>query len=203
VALFNELRAALGPEIAAVTMQETLRAMADTGITFDIAVVNEEAIRWAREHAADAIRQMEQTTRRLVEQATATFYETPGMTLGDLQGLLEPAMSPVRAEMIAVTEVTRASSEATNIQQAQLAGAGIEMRRIWQTSHDALVCDICGPLNGLPEEDWKAAFPPGPPAHPRCRCAISLSARDVAEHRERAKELAKEREEILRRAGKR
>jgi hypothetical protein len=165
--LFNELRAAIGPEIAAIATQQGLALAAETGVTFDMAVVSKEAIEWARAHADEVIRGITDTTRELVRQATATYFETPGMTMGDLNRLLEPAFGAVRAEMIAVTEVTRASSAATNQHQEMLAEAGIEMRRVWETSHDDLVCGICGPLNGLPEEDWKLIFPPGPPAHPR------------------------------------
>lgn len=196
-ALFNDLRAALGPEIAAITTGQALGLATETGITFDMAVVSEEAIRWAREYTYELIRGIEDTTRKLVQQATATYFETPGMTLGDLNLLLEPAFGPVRAEMIAVTEVTRASAMATNQHQELLADEGVEMRRIWNTNHDSLVCEICGPLNGLPEEDWQVMFPQGPPAHPRCRCNIGLSSRPLSEHRARAKELAAEREAYL------
>jgi len=193
----------LGPEIAAITTQQALGLVAETGITFDMAVVSQEAIEWARQYTYDLIRGITDTTRELVRQATSTYFETPGMTMSDLKRLLEPAFSPVRAEMIAVTEMTRASSMATNQHQQALAKVGIDMRRIWQTNHDSLVCDICGPLNGLPEEDWKAMYGLGPPAHPNCRCKTSLSVLEAAYHREEAEELAKEREAILERAGKR
>jgi len=195
--LFKELRAALGPEIAAITTQRALALAGETGITFDMAVVSREAIEWARSYTYDLIRGLVDTTRTLVQQATSTFFETPGMTLGDLNRLLEPAFGPVRAEMIAVTEVTRADSMAVNQQQQLLAEQGVEMRRIWNTRHDELVCAICGPLNGLPEEDWKIMFPDGPPAHPRCRCGVGLSVLDVSAHRERAAGLAAEREAYL------
>jgi len=196
-ALFNDLRAALGPEIAAITTQQALGLATQTGITFDMAVISEEAVRWAREYTYDLVRGLTDTTRNLVQQATSTWFETPGMTLGDLTRLLDPAFGPVRAEMIAVTEVTRADSAAVNQQQQLLAEQGIEMRRVWTTRHDEVVCEICGPLNGLPEEDWKVMFPEGPPAHPNCRCGALLSVQDASVHRDRAKELAKEREAYI------
>jgi len=51
---------------------------------------------------------------------------------------------------------------------------GLQMRRVWNTANDELVCPICGPLNEQPEDVWSGDFPDGPPAHPNCRCGASL-----------------------------
>jgi hypothetical protein len=125
-----------------------------------------------------------------VSSATQSFIETPGMTQGDLEQLLEPAFGSVRAEMIATTEVTRAYSEAVNETKELVNQTGLKMHRVWTTANDELVCDICGPLNEEPEEKWlqvlaehnielteeqKADIVDGPPAHVNCRCATGLS----------------------------
>lgn len=175
IALFEELRAALGPEIAAITMEQAVALMEETGIVLDVAMVSEEAIRWARDYSYELVRGLDATTRKLLQEAVSTYASTPGMTIGDLDRILEPAFGPVRAEMIATTEVTRAYAEATNEHQRMVEReTGIRMRRVWETLNDDLVCPICGPLNGKPEEDWAVMFPGGPPAHPRCRCSTSL-----------------------------
>lgn len=192
VALFDELRAALGPEIAQITTAQMI-GLAGAGVSFDVALVSAEAVAASRAITAELAMTLDRTTRRLVGEATASFFQTPGMTRGDLEALLEPAFGPVRAEMIAVTEVTRASSEATNMHQRMLAAEGIYMRRVWITMHDELVCQICGPLNGQPEEVWFARFPDGPPAHPRCRCDQALTVQELEDIEVEAARLAEER----------
>ena len=179
-------------------MEQAYQLMGETGIELDIAMVSQEALDWARDYSFELVTGLDQTTRRLVQGAVSSYVETPGMTVGDLSDLLEPAFGERRAQMIATTEVTRAYSEATNQHQRIVQQeTGIEMRRIWETLRDELVCPICGPLNGLPEDDWAVRFPDGPPAHPNCRCSTSLSAMDVEFHRDEAAQLAAERERWL------
>jgi hypothetical protein len=76
--------------------------------------------------------------------------------------------SPIRAEMIAVTEVTRAASQGEQAIARELARAGIVMTPIWNTNQDDIVCPLCGPKNGKEIEDGQF-----PPRHPRCRCWVS------------------------------
>ena len=132
--LFDELRAAMGPELAAIMTQRSLELTAETGITFDAAVISEEALGWARDYNYRLVTGLTDTTRKLVQQSVSTFVETPGMTRRDLESLLAPAFGENRASMIAVTEVTRAYSQATNQHQQMLRDEyGLEMRRFWQT----------------------------------------------------------------------
>lgn len=175
VALFEEMRAALGPEIAAITMEQAVTLMDETGIALDVAMVSEEALAASRAITYELARTLDLTTRRFVGEAVATYVGTPGMTIGDLDRLLEPAFGQARAEMIATTEVTRAYSEATNEHQRIVQReTGIQMVRVWETLNDELVCPICGPLNGKLEDEWAILYPDGPPAHPRCRCSMGL-----------------------------
>jgi SPP1 gp7 family putative phage head morphogenesis protein len=174
-AMFEELRAIIQPEITAMTTTEALRVSGDVGIVFDPAVINIDAIRWARQYSGQLVQGITNTTRNLVREATATFAETPGMTIGDLEQILEPAFGVQRSEMIAVTETTRAYSEATNEIQRQVNQTGLQMARQWHTAADDKVCPICGPLDGKLEKDWLMEFPDGPPAHPNCRCGTGLT----------------------------
>ena len=179
--------------------QRSLELTAETGITFDAAVISEEALGWAREYNYRLVTGLTDTTRKLVQQSVSTFVETPGMTRADLESLLAPGFGESRASMIAVTEVTRAYSEATNQQQALIRDeTGIEMRRVWNSLRDSVVCPVCAPLHGMPEEDWKAEFPNGPPAHPGCRCSTSLTMDDEATVRAEAIASQTARERVMR-----
>lgn len=183
--LMAELRRAIQPELTALMTQQALRTSGGIGVGFDPAIINLDAARWARQYAYDLVTQLTETTRSLVSEVIATFIETPGMTQGDMELLLEPAFGPVRAEMIATTETTRAYSAATNETQKLVNESGLPMVRHWQTNNDELVCDICGPLNDEPESKWQAILDKnditldhdimdGPPAHVNCRCATGL-----------------------------
>ena len=84
--------------------------------------------------------------------------------------------SPGRAVSSAITEVTRTGSQADRI-AARTIAARLAVRTvgIWQTAEDDLVCPICRPLNGRPEQGpngWAARVPGGSPAHIGCRCEI-------------------------------
>lgn len=162
-------------ELTAIATEEALRAAVTVGVQFDPAVINTMAAKWAREYSYNLVRDITETTRAAVAQAIEKFISTPGMTRAELVKLLEPTFGPVRAEMIAVTEVTRAYSEATTEYQRLLSEEyGITMVRVWKTRNDELVCPICGPLNEKDEGDWPADQKSGPPAHPRCRCGMGL-----------------------------
>jgi len=199
--IFEEMRAAIQPEVTALTTTEALRLSVDTGIVFDPAVINADAVEWARTYTYDLVTGITDTERKLVRQVERTFFETPGMTQGDLERLLGHAFGPVRAEMIAVTETTRAAAEGTNEAQRLLNETGYPMIRVWSTANDDLVCPICGPLNGQPESVWSGEFGRGPPAHPRCRCSSGLSAMDESVHLEEARQLSAERDVMLRDMG--
>ena len=76
--------------------------------------------------------------------------------------------------MISVTEITRAAVQGELGVARQLKNEGIDMRKVWQTNKDDLVCTICEPLQGVEEATWRSVAPDGPPAHVRCRCFLSL-----------------------------
>ena len=173
----EELRAAVLPEVSSLVLDNAMRLSVDTGITFDPSILNTEALRWAREYTFDLVTGLVDTTRKQLQEVIGAFIGTPGMTIGDIERLIAPAFGPVRAEMIAVTETTRAYSMATN-QLSELlkqeTPPELTIIRRWGTSGDDLVCPVCSPLNGQPENAWIGQFPDGPPAHPNCRCDLIL-----------------------------
>ena len=170
-AFANEVKRAILPSLTNAALDEALAQAAVTGITFDIAVINAAALEWATKYSYELVKGISETTQKLVSKGVSAFIETPGMTVGELRSVLAPAFGEVRAEMIATTEVTRAYTQGTQITQAQLAGAGITMERIWHTSNDERVCPICEPHNGQPESEWGSDELPG---HINCRCWDTL-----------------------------
>ncbi len=167
-------RAVLQPELARIATGQALTLGTEVQVQFDPAVVNGVAADWARNYTYSLVKNLTATTRKVIADATSQFVQTPGMAMRDLEALLDPAFGPVRAEMIAVTETTRAYSAATTHYQEMLAGEGVEMDQMWRVSRDERVCPICGPLDGRPESEWSERFPGGPPAHVRCRCHLTL-----------------------------
>jgi len=199
-ALFADLQAALRPELEAIATQRALAIGAEIGVQFDPAVINTAAADWVRDYSFGLVTRLTNTTREVLRRAMTTVIETPGILPGDLAQLLEPAFGAYRAEMIAVTEVTRAYAQAENQYQREIAEYGVEMRRIWHTAMDDKVCAICGPLDGLREDGpkgWAAQFPDGPPAHPNCRCGLGLSAMPPRALDETHAERQKVREQML------
>lgn len=122
------------------------------------------------------IKGLTDTTRNLVKQVVDNARANGGITNEELIRQLTPAFGRRRAEMIAVTEYTRSASNATTVYRDYLQDFGIDTQRIWNTERDEIVkkCPICYPLNGKTEEVWGERFPDGAPAHPRCRCDISI-----------------------------
>ena len=168
------LVAALLNPLAEIATEIMLRESLTVGVGFDYALINEAAMRWARDYTYSLVSGLTDRTRKVVSGAIEQFVSTPGMTREEVEALLRPAFGDVRAEMIGVTETTRAYSAATNEYQGMLAEAGLDMERVWNTRNDELVCPICGPLNGQPESVWVAQLPDGAPAHVNCRCWITL-----------------------------
>jgi hypothetical protein len=82
------------------------------------------------------------------------------------------AFNRERAELIAITEITRARSQGERAAAEMLAELGIPVVGTWFTMEDERVCLICGPLHLTPEAYWSQFFPEGSPAHPRCRCRL-------------------------------
>lgn len=168
------LRGLLLGELTTVAM-DTLGELAEAiGPEFDIAELATDASTWARAYTFDLVKGLTDTTQKVIQNAVASYLETPGMTRQQVEALLQGAFSPRRAESIAVTEITRAASAATTQYQQQLANAGLTFERVWRTVGEQDVCPICDPLNGKSESAWSAAHPSGPPAHVRCRCATTL-----------------------------
>lgn len=170
----DRLGAILAPHLT-TTMAREITRLGQGGLAYDPADTALAAHTWSQTYVPGLIGGLTDTTAKLTNAVVSQYQATPGMTLDDVSDALEPAFGPDRADMIAVTEITRAHNQAMNAYQGKLAESGIQMERVWQTNKDDLVCEhICGPLDGLPESEWPAELQNGPPGHPRCRCSTTL-----------------------------
>jgi len=173
-ALFRAVeKHSLGAYIAAAE-----QVLAGSPIGVDWGLVNAEAARWARANAQSLSLDLVSTNRQNIGEAIAGFFEE-GQTIGFLRERLASLLGPVRAELIASTEITRAAVEGELALVRELGKEGVELTAFWITERDERVCPICSPLDGLAESP-EGGFAPGggmgipsPPAHPRCRCWLN------------------------------
>lgn len=183
----DALRVVLQPSIDRMAEQGALTAFdtnpvtggsgakqSQVDIAFDWSLIAAEAALWAETHGAELVTGVIGTTQRIVAKKVAEWIRTPGLTIGDLTESLLPWFGETRAQMIAVTETTKAFAEGERVLIDRARNAGLEVVPIWLTSRDELVCPLCGPLDGLPQPEWEEASPgtDWPPRHPRCRCFL-------------------------------
>lgn len=172
----------LRPELQRLALRVTEPQMIPAALTdiWSREEFNWEAVGWASSHAGELVSQITEATRKDIAKAVTLFTYTTGETVGELAGAIAPlrdtlgnTFGETRARRIAITETTRAYSQGMNIIQRKIGRAGINMEKVWQTANDEKVCPICGPNDGKPEREWTQVSGP-PPAHPNCRCWVTL-----------------------------
>ena len=144
------------------------------GPQMDPARIGEVTQDWLSEYVPDRSKEIDATSRRILESVVAQYRVTPSMTKQDIADALRGSYDQSRAMSIAITETTRAASQAVASYQNHLGNLGFRTERFWTTDNDDLVCVTCGPLHNKGEDVWLADYPEGPPAHPRCRCSTSI-----------------------------
>jgi SPP1 gp7 family putative phage head morphogenesis protein len=139
-------------------------------VNIDWTLVNKNVEKWARQMALDLVKGITETSRVYTTDAIAQWIES-GESLGRLTAVLadSPYFGPMRSQMIAETEVTRAYAEGN---RAAWAESGVVDGMRWFTAVDERVCPVCGPLHGKQDKLTGDFDGKGPPAHPRCRCWI-------------------------------
>lgn len=153
-----------------------------SSVGIDYTLINADAAEWARKHAGEIYRQMDETSKAAINRAITGFIEQPGTTIRDVVDLLP--FNESRALQVAVTEITRAYAEGEMQAGRALAEEfpGLKVVKIWYTNNDDRVCPICGPLDGK-QVELMEGFGVGegeeglmnPPAHPNCRCWITTT----------------------------
>jgi hypothetical protein len=86
---------------------------------------------------------------------------------------LATILGPSRADTLAVTEITAATSAGSGAAVGTL--GLVSAADQWITENDARVCPICSPLHQTRRDNWSRLFPSGPPAHVNCRCWLKYS----------------------------
>ena len=180
-ALSAELAATIQPKLEAVFLDMAKQTMDDMSIGIEWGIVNQRAAAWANQYTFKLVKGITDNTKFALQESIAGFFKTQ-MTMGELRGKISVPelkdrlgriiMPAVRADMIAITEVTRASvqGELEILKEIQKDDPSIKMIAVWQTNRDDWVCAICKPRKGKKRgEDWRE----DPPAHPRCRCWIN------------------------------
>lgn len=164
---WRSLQKDVEPILMDVFLGQAEGIMRDIGIGVDWAVVNTIASNWSKQHSESVLKRMFEKTYEGINQTIPEFYEH-GLNLGELKQLLDDWYSPVRAEMIAITETTRAAVEGERALVEELEKeSGIHMIPYWMTNNDEKVCPTCGPKDN--KEITDGVFPP---EHPNCRCWV-------------------------------
>lgn len=166
----------LMPEMESIFMEAANGMLDNVGIGVEWDLINRRASDWSRRYTFDLVSGINDNNRRVLRESVGDFYEQR-LNLGGLQDRLRSTFGPVRAEMIAITETTRAASQGEEAYANELRRQGAELVAIWNTSNDAITCPICSPRNGKQQGDgWE--YPP--PAHPRCRCWLTYTVPELA-----------------------
>lgn len=165
---WKDIQKDVEPVLLDIYLQQAQGIMAEINIGVNWDLVNTAASQWARQHTESILQQLFDTRYEHLNDTIPRFYEE-NWNLGQLRGELEEWYSPVRAEMIAITETTRAAVEGERaFVEALMRESGIRMIPIWQTANDERVCPLCGPKHGKEITDGKF-----PPEHPNCRCWVT------------------------------
>ena len=114
-------------------------------VGIDWSLVNAEVLRWLESYAFTLVRGIDANSARLLREAIDRWTRN-GLPLPALIKELGPVFGPVRAQMIAATEVTRAYAEA-NLRAWQ--ASGVIDRMTWRTANDEKVCSVCSALGGI------------------------------------------------------
>jgi SPP1 gp7 family putative phage head morphogenesis protein len=143
---------------------DEIAAQADLGIAWDL--INEAVINWANQYTASVVSQISKTSMAAFLDAFEPWVRS-GEPLSSLIDALTPFYGAVRAEMVAVTETTRAYAQGN---LATWKATGVVEGFNVMTSEDELVCPICSAKqagNPYPVDAEVPAY------HVNCRCWIA------------------------------
>lgn len=184
-AAYRDIVAASGKAAVRALPQRTMRAAAPEIKGFKFDATNPSAVEWIREHAASTITGISETTREAVKDLVEAAFEEQ-FDVDDLADAISEELGgdPDRAENIARTETMLASNRGQQLAWDQAIEAGWltgEEQQEWITTPDDRLCPICEPLDGQTVPlggQFKVDGDriDGPPAHPRCRCTVGLTA---------------------------
>lgn len=147
----------------------------NAGIAVDMEMTNPPASAWARQHAAELVKGIDEVTRRQLAALFDDYFEGKADTnilTRRIQAL--GAFEPDRAELIANTEIANAAhnGELAGV-LATAATYDLNMQKRWRLSRESHSCPVCIANSEMGWIAANATFPSGhdcPTAHPRCFC---------------------------------
>lgn len=164
------LAEALRPVIGDQVVDAAIANMTATAGYADIERIADFASLWAAQHTYDLVAGITRTTRQALQRLLPRAM-AEGWNNEQIAAAIRPYFGEARARTIAITEITRAYSRGVEIAQEVLSQDGVRTTQVWRTAADEMVCPICAPRNGKRRgKGWDAP----PPAHPNCRCWITL-----------------------------
>ena len=132
-----------------------------------------EARDFARQYLYSLIREIDDTTRKAVQDAVTKWLES-GQPISELKKVLETVFTDKsRAALIAQTETTRAYAEGSLERYRRADVTKVK----WRTVRSTNVCPVCEKLGKEPPAPVDAGFKASsgnsfPPNHPGCRCFL-------------------------------
>ena len=161
-------------------------ALAEVGIEVDFDLKNPRAVRWLKDHAAQMVARIDDTTRAglrdLLTQAgdEGWSWQRTAREIEDrFDGFSKKAAQAhlrTRAELVATSEMADAHGAGNDLVRQHLAALGLDVRKTWHTSLGQRVCPICDGNASVGEIAQGESFPGGvdrEPQHPACRCVVT------------------------------
>lgn len=151
-----------------------LSAESEIGISWE--AVNQMAIDWSANYTAQVVAQISKTSMAAFTEKFEPWLLS-GEPLSALVEQLTPFYGEIRAEMIAVTEVTRAFAEGNMLFWNS---TGMVTGYNFRTARDEKVCPLCDGISGAASRNPHRMDDVDdlPPKHVRCRCAITPILKD-------------------------
>jgi hypothetical protein len=145
--------------------------------------VNQAAVEYASEHAAELVSEsgaadtsLVESTRQMIRSVIASgLEENIGRDAIATNIQNSTAFSDYRADMIANTEIARANAAGKSAAYDAVAADGNTMVKEWFVSGDEGVCPECEANDAQGEIPYDEEFDSGDdmePAHPNCRCVV-------------------------------
>ena len=181
------LRRELAPVIRAIAdgKMSELMLLAKSAVwaeLVDQAIVRAQAaiLVWADAYTFGLVKGINETSRNVIEDALQKALTLPGFTRENLVAELAPTFGSVRAEMIGVTEVTRAYAEGNKLGIQELKDVGIVAVAVWHVNEGSTTReeDECDDRDELPESEWPTDE--YPPLHVNCECTVTYDIRGPA-----------------------
>lgn len=157
-----------------------LHTLAEPPLKMRFDAKNANAIKWAKEHAAELAQNLSDTSEQAIRDALAASLAGELSSREAYKAIVAAVGDKKRAEVIARNETMVAASEGQRQAWDQAVEAGRlngDERRVWIVTHDDRLCPFCAALDGA-EATLDGQYPgdggDGPPLHVQCRCSEGI-----------------------------